>query len=93
MRSLCFSSSKGEYVQNKILILNDITQKIVSRLLQYKSCMNYFLCQMFPLVVVWLGAYGAYGCFAGVCLICIPFSALVIPESIPNIKRNKNNGA
>ena len=48
---------------------------------------------MFPLVVVWLGAYGAYGCFAGVCLICIPFSALVIPESMPNIKRDKNNSA
>ena len=89
MRSLCFSSSKGEYVQNRILILNDI----VSRLLQYKSFIINFLRQMFPLVVVWLGAYGAYGCFAGVCLICIPFSALVIPDSIPNIKRNKNNGA
>ena len=91
MRSLRFSSSKGEYVQNKILILNDIN--LVNRLLQCKSFINNFLRQMFPLVVVWLGAYGAYGCFAGVCLICIPFSALVIPESIPNIKRNKNNGA
>ena len=91
MRSLCFSSCKGEYVQNRILILNDIN--LVNRLLQCKSFINNFLRQMFPLVVVWLGAYGAYGCFAGVCLICIPFSALVIPESIPNIKRNKNNGA
>ena len=66
---------------------------LVSRLLQYKSFIIDFFRQMFPLVVVWLGAYGAYGCFAGVCLICIPFSALVIPDSIPNIKRNKNNGA
>jgi hypothetical protein len=46
---------------------------------------------MFPLLAILIGAYGTYGCFAAVCLLCIPFSVIMIPDSRPQSKDTKVN--